>query len=499
MRRPAPRRRLRWAWLWGLLLPACSWTLDSEAPDVQLVGAPKDRGSLVQLNAAPAGGVSILLGADGAPWAALDETPQRAFVLLPGTRPATDTVIHLVRLLDPPAEEVLRAPQVALTGRDLLLQHPMLELQPTQIVLHRPGEAGPGVTLTAPPGKLALLVSGDSQIVGVWVLAATTRTFTMYRRDGTLLRELPVPPGVDPENPQGKGRLLFSSDGQVLFAAGADGRVVAHGLTDGRDVDLGAQPAGFLVDPSRTGPAILVCDAAGVRSVPADGGAAATIVTGVSCEPDLLQIRQGAVLFQGSAQPGAAGAGAGRAVWRAALSGGPVEQIAPAEARQILALGPVGVAGAGSTGGAVCYSTDPASLYGAGVGAGWLGGWGFMERGRNVSFSADGTRLRWLERAANSDGVGELLSAQVPGGAPLHLGLNVRQYAEVAPGKVLAIGNAAYKGTQNRLVLIDESARTARWVLGEARDFQFIPGTDDALVRLVAGSAFDVVRVPIPR
>ena len=44
--------------------------------------------------------------------------------------------------------------------------------------------------------------------------------------------------------------------------------------------------------------------------------------------------------------------------------------------QQVLALGPDQ---------SVCYSRDPPSLYGGGIGDGWLGDWNFMERGRSTS------------------------------------------------------------------------------------------------------------------
>ena len=68
-----------------------------------------------------------------------------------------------------------------------------------------------------------------------------------------------------------------------------------------------------------------------------------------------------------------------------------------------------------------------------------------------------------------------------------------------ADGRVLAISNAAFKGTQNRLIVIDEVRRTARWVVDSARDFVRIPGTQELLVKIIVGQlGYDIRRVPIP-
>ncbi|HEY7957327.1 MAG TPA: hypothetical protein VII38_18600, partial [Polyangia bacterium] len=149
--------------------------------------------------------------------------------------------------------------------------------------------------------------------------------------------------------------------------------------------------------------------------------------------------------------------------------------------------------------GALAYSRDPQGRYAAGAGDGWLSDWRFMERGRGAGWSRDGKKLRWLEHAAQESGVGELLSATVPNGAPLHLALNVRQYDELSDGRVLACDDRAFRGIQNRVVVIDEQARTARWVASQAAEYVHIPGSSDLLIDVVSGpSTYDIVRVPVP-
>jgi hypothetical protein len=105
------------------------------------------------------------------------------------------------------------------------------------------------------------------------------------------------------------------------------------------------------------------------------------------------------------------------------------------------------------------YSRDPLERYVDGAGDGWLGAWNFMQRGRLVHWSQDGTRIRFLEHAATIGTYGDLTSVVVPSAAPLTLGLNVHAFDEIADHRVIAIENAVYVGTWNRLVVIDETAR----------------------------------------
>ena len=110
----------------------------------------------------------------------------------------------------------------------------------------------------------------------------------------------------------------------------------------------------------------------------------------------------------------------------------------------------------------------------------------------------NGRRLRWLEHAARSNGTGDLLSAEF-GGAILHLTHNTHQFDELADGRVLADANHAFRGTQNRVVVIDEQRRVAHWVASAAARYDMIPDSNDLLIDVVTGpSVFDIVRVPIP-
>src|SRR5207245_9125260 len=96
-------------------------------------------------------------------------------------------------------------------------------------------------------------------------------------------------------------------------------------------------------------------------------------------------------------------------------------------------------------------------------------------------------------------GYGCLTSVLAPGGAPTLLGMNVHSFNELPDGRVLAIENAVYAGTWNRLVVIDEAAATKRWVVPQAADFLLVPGSQEIVADIVTGaSGYDIVRVTAP-
>lgn len=167
-------------------------------------------------------------------------------------------------------------------------------------------------------------------------------------------------------------------------------------------------------------------------------------------------------------------------------SGSPRVRLDPG---QLLAIGP---------GGELLYSTDPALTYGAGIGNGFLGDTQVMERGRRPTRSADRKRLRYLEWAARSDSAGDFHSRLLATNEVLRLACNVRAFNELGDGRVLAVSNSVPKGAHNRIIVIDEAASEARWVANSSREYQFIPGSTDLLVKVVIGqTGWDVRRVPI--
>lgn len=60
------------------------------------------------------------------------------------------------------------------------------------------------------------------------------------------------------------------------------------------------------------------------------------------------------------------------------------------------------------------------------------------------------------------------MMAKLPSGEPRTLAHNVLQYARLPDGRILAISNAAFLGTHNRLIAIDLERWKAQWVLDDA-------------------------------
>ena len=220
-----------------LLASGCtSWTFDGSSPDVILSGEPPAAGTLPRLNGTPATNVALMLGGDGAPYAAISEIP------VPGAgTPLPQQVLRLVRLTGPATEEVVQAVQIGLTGRALFV----IELSgadpmgPVVATARGPEGPEPSQRFMLPGGNKLFGFGGRDQVFFVWVQAAETRTFQVLRRDGKPGRTLPVLPGVDPARPTQKGRLFFDASGEILYTQDGDNRVVAHATGEERDVDLG--------------------------------------------------------------------------------------------------------------------------------------------------------------------------------------------------------------------------------------------------------------------
>src|SRR5262249_25643053 len=102
------------------------------------------------------------------------------------------------------------------------------------------------------------------------------------------------------------------------------------------------------------------------------------------------------------------------------------------------------------------YQVSPAYY----AGDGWIDDQQGMERGRLPARSADGRHLYFLEHAAPTDGVGELRSYEIATGQVTVLALNVRQFAELDDGRLLAVSNASTVSQWDRVIVIDETQKT---------------------------------------
>jgi hypothetical protein len=464
------------------LLFGCSWTFDDEAPDVPLLGDPVLPDRFPKLNIEPASGIILMSDSLGNPWVAMPV----AAPLIPPLHP-TQT-LRLLRLdADAPTDgrerKVLSADHLYAYSHYVYLVDPPANtdkapIPPTHVTAVPIGIGESAQMFTFPTGaEFFSSSSGTDQAFVYWVPKATDPRVFVSRTDGSYQRALPPPKGFDSDATSSKVRIFLNRSGDRLFMQDADRHMTVYATTSEASVDLGVQPTTYLFDGDQSH--LVFCADSGLTLAAVDGSGQA-VLDQEECDTDILRVSAGAVYYKSRG-----------AMRKVPIDGSsPPEAVVAAPVGQLLALGPQA---------AILYSLDSPLTYGPGIGDGWLGDWKFMNRGRGPRFSADGKRLRWLENGARSDGSGDLDSATVADRAVLHIARNVRSFAELDDGRLLAISNAAFKGTQDRLIAIDEASHTARWVVDSAHDFAFISGTQDLLVTIVVGQVgYDIRRVPIP-
>jgi hypothetical protein len=473
--RRAPLRTLcktagiAWACASGLgLLAGCSYTFDEPLPGLTLIGERPDMSRLPRLNRAPAEDAYTVLGHDGTPWLAILEP---------------NNLIRVRRLAPPDAEEELRGKSIFIRWRAFYIFEPgdPRTKAPTRLRVRAAGAPDQGQEFLLPPGDGYLATDGGNTAFVYWIKSKETKTFDLYRRDGSFHRELPVPAKTNPAQPFEKGGF-FDGSGRRLYVRDGDGRVKVYSTRDENDGDLGVQPQQMILLDSKR---MLTCgeekdpmEVRGLRVVSLDGGAEPLLLD-QACTPGALWISGGQVYYTVKEE-----------MRRVALAGGGTPEVVfNNKGRQVLLFGPNNT---------LVYSTTPPQTFRGNAGDGWLGDWRFMDRGRLPSFSNDGKRMRWLENAATISGSGTLQVAPI-GGEPRVLAQNVWAYSELFDGRLLTVANYAFFGTQNRIIAIDEAAGHAQWVADSASYFTYIPGSTDILVYLTRSNlTFDLVRVPIP-
>jgi len=468
----------RW-WLSLVLVGGCSYTFDGSAPDLPLLGAPIDTTSLPRLNhKTTTGGASILTGVDRKPWAVFSEPLDTDFGPIKGLR--------LVRLAGDPVEETVVSEAPFLNGPAFYYVPAMSPTPskkpdpsvPVELHIHFVGSGQADDVFELPGGQPLLVPDYRNTVFIWWVLAQDTTQYLVQRRDRSFSRTLPVPDGLKPTDPTSMGELFFSRDGKWLYVQDGNGVVSRHSTVDLTDVTIGPLPRLLVLDETRQ--LLVACGAPGLFLVPIDGSMTTQVIDPDPCdEAGLLWLYGMTTVYQS----------ANGDVRRIPSDGsGPPITLVTTDKR-FLGFGPND---------RVVFSTDPADRYVAGASDAWVDGWRFMQRGRNIQFSRDGMKVRWLEFAAQPSAVGDLLSAPL-GGSATRLARNVRRYDELPDGRVLASANRAFRGTQNRVVVVDEQKGTAYWVSDASADYLRIPGSTDILVDVVSGpSGFDIVRVPVP-
>lgn len=458
-----------------LLAAGCTYEWNDGAPALPLSGEAPPLSSLHRLNTMVSGRASLMTGPDGAAWAAFCE-----FWDAGSSSTARNCKrMHLARLDGTAGDEVRLADAFSLQGQELYEMRDDTTAMTRTVTLHQPGNAAGDVAFVMPAGKALLYVNDDgaSDVFVYWLEDPATTSYTVFRRDRAEQRSFPIPDSVDPTAPDDQSQFDFqlTSDGATLVVRDPDTTMTAYSTLDSGMQSLGARPFDFFIDNPHQ--AVLTVGDDGFRSVPLGGGPD-LVLSSDSFDPSTLLILGDDAYYTDAG------------LWHVPLDGSAAAQLVAPDAQRLWVTGPAPQ---------IATSRDPGNRYAGGAGDGWVGDWQFMQRGRVVRWSGDGTRIRFLEHAATLGVYGDLTSVLVPGGAPSTLGLNVHSYAELPDGRLLAVENAVYAGDWNRLVVIDEAAQTKHWVVPSAADFFLVPGGGPIVADVVSGaSGFDIFAVPAP-
>ena len=480
-----------------LAAAGCSFTFDDAAPELPLVGAPPSLSSLTKLNKGPVYGSAIVRGIDNAFWLSLQEESKK---------------LRVQRLSEPAAETTLEGDSFVIAWRSFFVWQASpgptdpMKAQPATLSLISAGQDPKDAQRFDFAFGIGQLILGGQDDVFAYIppASASATSYELVTRKGSYRRAVPMPGA--PEKPSLSG-AFFTGDASYFFdrapcsegcatdasdsdRGGTERRtLVAHATAEEVDLDFGLLPRRvYMYEPSVSKRMFITCGSDGLRVVPfaASDANPPRVLDADACATDIFTLQRVA------ADDNAVEAfyNIGGALRRVRLDGAaPPVRVLDRDVERVLAIYDPGL---------IIYSQDSADRYIYGVGDGWIGDWRFMNRGRAADLSNDRKRIRFLENAAQAGGIGDLSAGDI-GGPIERLARNVYQYDELADGRVLAAANHAFRGTQNRVVLIDEVRKEATWVVDQASRYSFIPGSTDLLVDIVTGaSSVDLVRVPLP-
>jgi hypothetical protein len=470
------------------VLPAgCAWTFDGEALDVPLVGdAPPILGPRIALSGADS--LEFVRGADGADWVAL---------------PTCDTIgrnaVRVDRLEAPAAEELLSATRIVVAARAFFLIDAGPDPMGPATLTVRAAAEQPGHAFTLPSALGDLVVGAGGDVFAYRASTPPGGGYRLFRRDGSFARDVPPTPPSHVDTTRvffdGAGDLFFVYDGCPAPGRASDpcNTVTAYSTTDGSDFVVGNFPGDLRVDDADH--AILGCDDGGLRVVDlrAPPDTPPRVLDSGAC-----MVIESASLWRGLAGRVAYWSGPPLAPMSRLLVV-PFDGSAPPRLLFEEAMGLEALA-VSATAAAYTHNAPTGFPMVGDASDGWIGDWRFMERGRFASFSADGTRIRWLEHSARDYPSGDLLSAPATGGDALRLAANVYEYDELGDGRVIAADNQAFAGPQNRVIAIDERHRIARRIAEGASSFYLLPGSPDALVVALVSAVdgYELARVDLP-
>jgi hypothetical protein len=441
-------------------LAGCSYTFGGAGEEVRLIGEPPHLASDQPRARQLASQARHLMFSGGKPW-----------VILRDKDLAGVTDVQQVQLV-PPLDVQSQAGTFLAFGKNAFYALDERDQTDSRLIQFSPGSSSLTSSNQLTPGP-GLIEISDEEKAFVW-LPNKAGTDIVIGQFGGPKHSRPR----DEYWSQAPGPL-FDSKGDYLLFYRTDGEIVGRRTTADTTLMLGAwraTPNEPFAVRNATG-AIVVCSPSGIEVRPVGSGSVRSL-TREPCRPEAPFATDKSFAYYVSATR----------VRSISLDGfAAPRDLGPfVEGRVFLSVGSGNAATAEQTGGA---------------GAAWIGERRIMERGRMLTFSTDGKRVRFLEHAATLDGVGELYSWQLEAGEPELIGHNCRRYAELPDGRVLAAVNQAFVGAQNRVVVIDEVARTAHYVAAAAKDFEVFPDGTQALVGLsppLAGNATDWVVLPIP-
>lgn len=354
-----------------------------------------------------------------------------------------------------------------------------------KLFLHRPGLKvdGPYVGLVQPSQKLKLLC-GQKTLVAYGLGRDNLGIDIVWRDPSGVPQQmvLPWPTGAEPA--WGHGPLGFDEDERALFILGPDlvtrayffetrtsqvlgtlylGAPTRRGELfvdlDGmlwlfdtakrsmRSLAARLSPSGSIIALDLEHKSAISCDWDGVRRVPLTEDTQPALLDPEPCGGADFDVtpQSSALYFVGNELRQVATTGPSKPI-----------RLAHMMDQQFFAL---------CQDGALAYSLDPTSRFGAGVGNGFLQGRKFMERGRDVRFSPDCRKVYFKEHAATLRRLGQLRSFdrdKPDGEAIVRLAENVGFVHMLADGRLLIQDNLATVGPHNRISLIDPDRLTAR-------------------------------------
>lgn len=485
------------AWLACALSAGCSITIDDNDPGLPLVGSPPSVGSLRKYNNGPVLSSAIVSGRDGAYWLSLQEEKGK---------------LRVVRLSEPEAEFEITGDQFAIRWRAFYTW--VAGTPPTDSTMPTPaklkvvsaGAVDRAVEFDKPLGIGSLFIGGADDVYAYSPSKGRSETYELVRLDGKPKRDIPLPNGPDSADLSGS---FFNGNGQLFFdrgacTAGCDAdssdpegiirrNLRAHYTDRERDVDLGPQPSRFfLYEPQNAFATrrLFTCSSDGVRIVPLEPSDQnpPRVLDDAPCASNVFSLLR--VTDPDGTQQIDLFYLIGHQLRRVRIDGSRAPQaVLDYDVERVLAVYGLDK---------VLYSQDKSDRYIYGVGDAWLGNWRFADRARLIYLTNDEKHVTYLENSAQSGGIGDLTWAPLEG-ASQRLVRNVYQYDELGDGRLLAASNHAFRGTQNRIVIVNEDRTEVRWVADQASQYGFIPGSSDLLVDIVTGaSTSDLVRVPIP-